>query len=93
MVSPVTEAFRTAWRTIAEIVGLSVVSAVGFCFCFLYVTTYLRQTDHIPASSALDINTISILAPMLLTVPAGALTDHWGRKPVLLAASAGLLVM
>src|SRR4029077_634489 len=40
VVSPVTEAFRTAWRTIAEVVGLSVVSAVGFCFCFLYVTTY-----------------------------------------------------
>src|SRR5262249_54080229 len=45
VVSPVTEAFRTAWRTIAEIVGLNVVSAVNFYFCFLYVTTYLRQTD------------------------------------------------
>ena len=88
-----TEAFRTAWRTIAEVVGFNVVSAVGFYFFFLYVTTYLRQTDHIPASSALDINTISIVALMLLRVPAGALSDPWGRKPVLLAASAGLFVM
>jgi len=88
VVSPVTEAFRAAWRTIVEVVGLNFVSAVGFYFCFIYVTTYLRQTDHIPASSVLDINTISIV-----TVPAGALSDHWGRKPVLLAASAGLFVM
>jgi MFS transporter, MHS family, proline/betaine transporter len=29
----------------------------------------------------------------LLTVPAGVLSDHWGRKPVLLAASAGVFVM
>ena len=48
MVSPVTEAFRAAWRTIVEVVGLNFVSAVGFYFCFIYVTTYLRQTDHIP---------------------------------------------
>jgi MFS transporter, MHS family, proline/betaine transporter len=93
VVSPVREAFRAAWRTIVEVVGLNVVSAVGFYFCFIYVTIYLRQTDHIPASSALDINTMSIVALMLLTVPAGALSDRWGRKPVLLAASAGLFVM
>jgi len=30
---------------------------------------------------------------MLLTVPAGALSDHWRRKRVLLAASVGLFVM
>jgi len=67
-----------------------VISAVGFYFCFIYVTTYLRQTDHIPASSALDIKAISIVALILLIVPAGALSDHSGRNPVLLAASAGL---
>jgi MHS family proline/betaine transporter-like MFS transporter len=38
--SPVPEAFRTAWRTIVEFVGLNAVNAVGFYFCFIYVTTY-----------------------------------------------------
>jgi MFS transporter, MHS family, proline/betaine transporter len=93
LVSPVREALRTAWRIILEIVGLNAINAVGFYFCFIYVTTYLRQTDYIPASAALDINTISIAVLMLLILPAGALSDYWGRKPVLLAASAGLFFM
>lgn len=85
------EAFRTEWRMILRLVGLNASYAVGLYLCFVYITTYLRQTDHV--SKALDINTISIVMLLLLIVPAGALSDYLGRKPVLLAATGGLLVM
>ncbi|TMJ57060.1 MAG: MFS transporter [Alphaproteobacteria bacterium] len=91
--SPVPEALRTEWRTIARLVGLNAGYAVGFYLCFVYITTYLRQTDHLSASKALDINTIAIAVLLLLIPLAGALSDRLGRKPVMLAATGGLLVL
>jgi MHS family proline/betaine transporter-like MFS transporter len=92
-VSPVREAFRTERNTMARLIGLSAVGAVGFYMCFVYVTTYLRQIDHLAQSAALDINTIAMVVLLLLLPLAGALSDYFGRKPVLLAASGGMFVL
>jgi MFS transporter, MHS family, proline/betaine transporter len=73
--------------------GLGAVGAVGFYMSFVYVTTYLRQIDHIAQSTALDINTISMAALLLLLAPIGAVSDLCGRKPVLLAAAGGMFIM
>src|SRR5262245_19852035 len=78
--SPVREAFRTEWRSILQLVGLNVVGAVSFYLCFVYVTTYFRQIDHMAQSTALEINTIALIVLSLLTAPAGALSDRIGRK-------------
>ncbi len=83
----------TEWRGILTLVGLNAGNAIGFYLCFIYVTTYLRQTDHLAASKALDINTIAIVVLLLLIPPAGILSDRIGRKPVLLAATIGLFVL
>ena len=77
----------------ARLIGLSAVGAVGFYMCFVYVTTYLRQIDHLAQSAALDINTISMVVLLLLLPLTGALSDYFGRKPVLLAASGGMFVL
>jgi MHS family proline/betaine transporter-like MFS transporter len=90
--SPIREAF-TEWRTILRLIGLGAVGAVGFYMSFVYVTTYLRQIDHIAQSTALDINTISMAVLLLLLAPVGALSDRRGRKPVLLMATGGMLLM
>ena len=91
--APVRDAFRTQWRKILQIVGLNAAGAVAYYMCFVYVTTYLRQIDFIAASRALDINTIAVLALLVTIVPMGILSDRVGRKPVLLAATGGLLVL
>ena len=93
IISPVREAFRTEWRMIARLVALCSVGAVGFYMCFVYVTTYLRQIDHLAQSTALDINTISIAVLLLLVTPIGALSDRIGRKPVLLIATGGMVIL
>ena len=87
------DAFHTQWRTILRIVGLNAAGAVAYYMCFVYLTTYLRQIDFIAASRALDINTIAVLALLVTIVPMGILSDRVGRKPVLLAATGGLLVL
>jgi len=91
--APVKEAFRNEWRMIVRLVALGAVGAVGFYMCFVYITTYLRQIDHIAQSKALDINTISMAVLLLLLAPVGALSDRFGRKPLLLAASGGMFVL
>src|SRR5262249_19827694 len=41
----------------------------------------------------LDINTISMVVLLLLLAPVGALSDQLGRKPLLLIATSGTLVL
>jgi hypothetical protein len=54
-----------------------------------FVTTYLRKTEHIAASTTLDINSFAMLVQLLVIPLAAALSDRIGRRPVLLAAAAG----
>jgi MFS transporter, MHS family, proline/betaine transporter len=91
--APVRDAFHTQWRMILQVIGLNAAGAVAYYMCFVYVTTYLRQIDFIAASKALDINTIALLALFVMIVPIGILSDHVGRKPVLLASTGGLFVL
>jgi MHS family proline/betaine transporter-like MFS transporter len=90
---PLREAFRTQWRMILRVVGLNAGGAVAYYMCFVYVTTYLRQIDFIPASRALDINTVAVLVLLLAILPMGWLSDRVGQKPVLLAATGALFVL
>jgi MFS transporter, MHS family, proline/betaine transporter len=90
--SPIREAFQTEWRTILRLIGLNAAFAVSFYMGFVYVTTYIRQVDHIAQSTALDINTVAMLVSLVLIPLIGALSDRIGRKHILLAATGGLFV-
>jgi MFS transporter, MHS family, proline/betaine transporter len=90
---PVVEAFRTEWRSILKIFGFTIIHSVGFYVCFVYVTTYWRQVDFISVSKSLDINSLTMLLLLGLYPAAGALSDRIGRKPLLLAAEIGMLLL
>ena len=59
---------------------------------FIYAKTFFQVDVGIARSEALNINTISTLALLLLTVAAGALSDRIGRKPLLIASAASMIV-
>jgi MFS transporter, MHS family, proline/betaine transporter len=90
--SPVLDAFRYEWRSILRMAGLNVLNAVGFYMIFVYVVTYEKVVVHLEAAEALDINTVNMGILLLIVPAAGALSDRLGRKPVLLAATMGVLV-
>lgn len=90
--SPVMEAFRTEWRAMLRIIGLNAFNAVGFYLIFVYVVTYLKEVVGLPDDTALDINTANMGFLLLLLPAAGALSDHVGRKPLLVCSAAGALV-
>ncbi|RTL84074.1 MAG: MFS transporter [Hyphomicrobiales bacterium] len=88
--SPLTDAFRTQWRTILKVVGFTLGNGVGFYLCFVYVSTWLKEQHHLSASMALTINSIALFLMLIITPLAGALSDRIGRKPVLMIGAAGL---
>jgi MFS transporter, MHS family, proline/betaine transporter len=91
--SPWRESLRTQWRTMLLLVAMNAVGSVGFYLCFVFVTTYLRQTEHMAASTALDINTLAVFIQMGTFPLAAALSDRIGRRPVLLTAAGSLLIL
>ncbi len=88
--SPLLEAFRTQWRTILKVVGFTLGNGVGFYLCFVYVSTWLKEQQHLSASMALTLNSVAIFFMLIMTPLAGALSDRIGRKPVLMMGAAGL---
>lgn len=91
--SPLGEAFRTQWRTILKVVGFSLGNGVGFYLCFVYLSTWLKEQQHVSSSMALTLNSIAIFTMLIMTPLAGALSDRIGRKPVLMIGAAGLAIV
>jgi MHS family proline/betaine transporter-like MFS transporter len=85
-------ALKTQRLAILKVIGLKATSAVGFYTLFVYMTVYFTKIVQIPKSDALAINTIALAAMLVMIPAAGALSDWIGRKPLLLAGSAGMLL-
>jgi MFS family permease len=60
------------------------VSGTISTYVSLYMTTYALDTLHLDASIAFGVNIIAALATVFLSLVAGALSDRFGRKPVML---------
>lgn len=84
---PILEALKKHWRSMLSIAALNVLNAVGFYTAFVYLVTYFEKVSHLSSRSALDINTLNMLV-LVLTLPlAGAMSDRFGRKTLLLGAA------
>jgi len=91
--SPLGEAFAAHWRTMAHLIGLTAAISVGFYITFVYSSTWLEQIAQVPASTALEINTVA-MALLLLVIPlAGMASDRLGRRRVLTWAAGGLVLL
>ena len=90
---PLVEAVRLEWKTMLRISGLILMANVGFYMMFVYVTTYLSEQVGVPMAEALEIDTISMSALLVITPAAAWLSDRIGRKPVLLIASIGCFLL
>ena len=91
--SPVLEAVRTEWRTMLRVAAVILTANVGFYMMFVYVTTYLSEQVGIEEARALEVDTLAMCALLAIVPAAGWLSDRIGRKPVLLTASIGVLVL
>jgi MHS family proline/betaine transporter-like MFS transporter len=89
---PVWSAFKKTPGIMLKTVALVMLGAVLYYLCFVYLPDYLVDIVKLSRVTALQIQSVCILA-MLLLVPLGAmLCDRIGRKKGFLYISGGLLL-
>ena len=80
-------------RLIVRFVALLFVQGIGFYTMFIYAASYLTDRMHVSTARALDINTSSLLVMIAVVLPSAFLSDRFGRKPLLYAATVGIFVL
>lgn len=90
--SPVYEAIKTMPGRIFHVFALVLVMGGGFYMLFVWWPTYLTRIIPHPVSHALAVNTISMLAFMVMIPIMGLLSDLWGRRTVLMLATGSLVL-
>lgn len=91
--SPVAEAFRAHWRTMAHLILLTAGLSVGFYTTFVYSATWLHQIAQVPGSRALGINTAAMALLLVVCPLSGLASDRYGRRRVLAWAAGGLTLL
>lgn len=86
-INPVVETFKNHRPLLVKLAGVSALLAVSFYLIFVYIVSWLELVDKIPPSKSLEINTLSMIVLIPITLLAGALSDRIGRKPVLFTAA------
>src|SRR5207249_4102796 len=88
--SPIGEAFRSHWKTMAHLILLSAGLSVGFYTTFVYSSTWLHKIAQVSESSALGINTAAMALLLVVCPLSGLASDRYGRRRVLAWAAGGL---
>jgi MFS transporter, MHS family, proline/betaine transporter len=84
--SPFKETLVENWKQILQVGGLVIIQNIGFYIVLSYMTTYFQDPLGFSPTAASLSTTLTLLVGMALIPPLGALSDHVGRKPLLLAS-------
>lgn len=91
--SPIRESFRTGGRAMLILAGLVVIKGVAHWTLQTFMPSYLQTTLEFSKIQSFLAVTIC-LAVVAVAVPfMGALSDRYGRKPLLIAGAAGFIVL
>lgn len=89
----ITQTKTSSKRAFALTLSLAAVGAVGFYTLSGYMVSFLTTTAHLPQQEALLSNGIAIGIAVVFFWIGGALSDRFGRKPILFSALAAIIVV
>jgi MHS family proline/betaine transporter-like MFS transporter len=89
---PVVMLFRDQWPSLLKVMGLTATNAVGNYTVFIYGATYLQNVAGLPEDVALDINTATTAALLVILLAFAWLADRIGRRPVMIFGAGGVLL-
>jgi MFS transporter, MHS family, proline/betaine transporter len=90
---PLFRALREHPRQMLQVIGISLVNAVGFYLLFVYIIAWLKLLADVRASVALLINSLNMVILLAVILVMARLSDRIGRKPILAGAAIGLLLL
>lgn len=88
--APVQMLFRKHKRDVARVILLNIGSGVAFYTAFIYAVSYIRNIDDMPEGLALEVNSLAMLVLLLILPLAAWLSDHLGRRPLLILGSSSI---
>ena len=90
--TPVRDVIRKYPRTTIICFGSAILNAIGFYAVLTFMPAYLESVLEYDAASAGTITTIVLFAYIAFIFISGWLSDHFGRKKMLLIAAIGFVV-
>lgn len=91
--TPVRDAFRDNWLKMVQVVFVMGMTAMGFYFLSGYFISYVATTGKLTSSQSLGLNALAMLAYTILLPIMGRVGDRVGRRPMLFAGLAAILVL
>ncbi|MDO5747638.1 MAG: MFS transporter [Actinomycetaceae bacterium] len=90
---PIRDLFVNHWRETLIGFGVSALNAVGFYMVLVYMPTYLNEEVKISSDTASIITAATLVFYIACIFYMGHLSDTFGRKKMLIAASVGFIVL
>nr|WP_240974062.1 MFS transporter [Nonomuraea sp. FMUSA5-5] len=91
--APLRQAVRRCGRQIATLFGYSITNAVGYYLMSSYMIAYMSEELGYSKSESQLTNVVSMLAYSVACVFAAMASDRFGRRPMLIAACAGFVLL
>lgn len=85
--APAADLLRNHWRALILATGAVLLNAVGFYVILSYMPTYLSEEIGLGATESYLATTIALVTYIGFILLTGMLSDRYGRKKVLIAAS------
>lgn len=91
--SPLKALLAEHWRPLLILMGVVLTINIANYELLTYLADYLKETLHVPATTALLPIIAMVVLMLALITPIGRLSDRIGRKPVFTSACVCLLVL
>ena len=86
-------ALKSAGRNYLIGIGMVIASAVTFYVAFGYTVTYAKEVLKLPVMQSFVVQMVAAIVMVIVVPIAGAISDRYPRKPLLLASLTGYFVL